>query len=131
MRARAIEDGDLCRLYNARGETFGYAIVLEGMLPGVIGTQKQFKGSNTPGGINVNALVSDELTDFGRAPSFYSCLAEVEKTDDATAVRARWQYLGGEAGYVRAMRKANPGSTLSDEEILATIAEDHPGLRET
>ncbi|MCB1747340.1 MAG: molybdopterin oxidoreductase family protein, partial [Gammaproteobacteria bacterium] len=72
-----------------RGETFGHAVILAAMLPGVVGTQKQFKGSNTPGGINVNALNTEVLTDFGFAPSFYSCLAEIEKSDDATAARAR------------------------------------------
>jgi len=77
--ARGIADGDLCRLYNERGETFGHAVIIEGLLPGVVGTQKQFKGSDTLGGVNVNALVSERLTDFGFAPSFYSCLAEVEK----------------------------------------------------
>ncbi|MCP5200572.1 MAG: molybdopterin-dependent oxidoreductase [Gammaproteobacteria bacterium] len=86
---RGIADGDLCRLYNDRGETFGHAVILAAMLPGVVGTQKQFKGSNTPGGINVNALNTEVLTDFGFAPSFYSCLAEIEKSDDATAARAR------------------------------------------
>ncbi len=84
---RGIADGDLCRLYNDRGETFGYALVLEGMLPSVVGTQKQFKGSNTPGGVNVNALNTEVLSDFGFAPSFYSCLAEIEKADATTCER--------------------------------------------
>jgi anaerobic selenocysteine-containing dehydrogenase len=80
--ARSIVDGDLCRLYNDRGETYAYAVIIAGLIPGMCGTQKQYKGSNTPGGINVNALNSEVLSDFGFAPSFYSCLAEVEKADD-------------------------------------------------
>lgn len=124
--ARGIVDGDLCRLYNDRGETFGHAVVLPGMLPGVIGTQKQFKGSNTPGGVNVNALNTEVLTDIGFAPSFYSCLAEIEKTDEATCRRARLEHFGGPAGYVRVWRQQNPGIDASDAAILEAARARHP-----
>ena len=83
--ARGICDGDFCRLYNERGETFGHAVVIEGLISGVVGTQKQFKGSNTFGGVNVNALNSEMLSDFGLAPTFYSCLAEIEKASESPA----------------------------------------------
>ncbi|MGR8949228.1 MAG: molybdopterin-containing oxidoreductase family protein [Gammaproteobacteria bacterium] len=76
---RGIADGDFCRLFNDRGETFGYAVIIDGMLSGICGTQKQYKGSNTSGGVNVNALNSERLSDFGFAPTFYSCLADIEK----------------------------------------------------
>lgn len=82
--ARDIEDGDFCRLFNDRGETFGHAVVIGGLIPGVCGTQKQFKGSNTHGGLNVNALNTEMLSDFGLAPTFYSCLAEIEKLVEQT-----------------------------------------------
>lgn len=78
-RARGIRDGDFCRLYNDRGETFGYALVMEGLLPGVIGAPKQIAGSRTPGGLNVNAITSQREADLGGAPVFYSTLAELEK----------------------------------------------------
>jgi molybdopterin-containing oxidoreductase family molybdopterin binding subunit len=78
-RARGIESGDYCRLYNDRGETFGYALVVEGLLPGVIGAQKQLRGSRMPSGLNVNALVSQDEADMGRGPVFYSTLAQLEK----------------------------------------------------
>jgi anaerobic selenocysteine-containing dehydrogenase len=80
---RGIKDGDLVRLYNDRGETYCYAVVIDGLMSGVCATQKQYKGSNTPGGVNVNALNSEMLTDFGRSPTFYSVLVEIEKTDPA------------------------------------------------
>jgi anaerobic selenocysteine-containing dehydrogenase len=80
--ARGIKDGDLVRLYNDRGETYCHAVVIEGLLPGVCGTQKQFKGSNTLGGVNVNALNSEMLTDFGNSPCFYSVLAEAERVSE-------------------------------------------------
>lgn len=79
---RGIKDGDLVRLYNDRGETYCYAVIIEDMLDGMCVTQKQFKGSNTPGGVNVNALNTETLTDFGMSPSFYSVLVEIEKASD-------------------------------------------------
>ena len=85
---RGIEDGDFCRLYNDRGETYAHAVIIDGLLPGVCGTQKQFKGSNTAGGVNANALSSEDLTDIGWSPTFYSCLAQVEKVPVEVAERA-------------------------------------------
>jgi len=82
---RGIKDGDLVRLFNDRGETYCYAVVIDGLLSGVCATQKQYKGSNTPGGVNINALNSEMLTDFGRSPTFYSVLAEIQKVDEARA----------------------------------------------
>ncbi|MCL5736824.1 MAG: molybdopterin-dependent oxidoreductase [Actinobacteria bacterium] len=76
---REISDGDLCRLFNDRGETLGVARVIEGLLKGVVGAQKQFTSSLTPGGLNVNALTSQETSDIGDGPVFYSVMAEIEK----------------------------------------------------
>jgi anaerobic selenocysteine-containing dehydrogenase len=77
--ARSIETGDYCRLYNERGETFAHAYVVDGLLPGVVGAPKQLRGSRMRNGVNVNALTSQEESDMGRGPVFYSTLAEVEK----------------------------------------------------
>jgi anaerobic selenocysteine-containing dehydrogenase len=85
--ARGINDGDLVRLYNERGETYCHAVIIEGLLSGVCGTQKQFKGSNTLGGVNVNALNSEMLTDFGNSPCFYSVLAEAERVSEPAVAR--------------------------------------------
>ena len=125
---RGIGDGDLCRLFNDRGETYGYAVVIEGLLQGVLGTQKQFKGSDTPGGVNVNALNSEILSDFGFAPTFYSCLAEVEKASDAMCQQALLKEWGGEPGYIRNWRVQNPGAEASDEDILEQARTAHPGV---
>lgn len=76
---RGIETGDYCRLYNDRGEVFGHAVIVEGLLPGVLGTQKQLQGSKMRNGVNVNALVSQEEADMGRGPVFFSTLAQLEK----------------------------------------------------
>tara|TARA_Y100000768_G_scaffold106853_1_gene78385 strand:- start:472 stop:2718 length:2247 start_codon:yes stop_codon:yes gene_type:complete len=87
-KERGIEDGDLVRLYNDNGETFCYAVLINGLLDGVCATQKQFKGSNTPGGLNVNNLNSEMLTDFGKSPTFYSVLVEIEKASDEMMEKA-------------------------------------------
>jgi anaerobic selenocysteine-containing dehydrogenase len=86
--ARGIADGDYCRLHNDRGEVFGYALVVDGLLPGVVGAQKQLQGSRMANGVNVNALVSQREADMGRGPVFYSTLAQIEKADGA-ALRVR------------------------------------------
>jgi anaerobic selenocysteine-containing dehydrogenase len=125
---RSIADGDFCRLYNDRGETFGHALILHGMLPGVIGTQKQLKGSATAGGVNVNALNTEVLTDFGYAPSFYSVLAEIEKVGDDALDGIKLKGFGGWAGYLRRWRADNPGLEWDDDAILAELRATHPGL---
>ena len=81
--ARGIVDGDPCRLYNDRGEVFGHAIVVPGLLPGVVGAPKQLQGSRQRNGLNVNAIVSQNEADMGRGPVFFSTLAEIEKTTEA------------------------------------------------
>jgi anaerobic selenocysteine-containing dehydrogenase len=78
-QARGIRSGDWCRLYNERGETFGYALVVEGLLPGVVGAPKQLQGSKMKNGVNVNALTSQQEADMGRGPVFYSTMAQIEK----------------------------------------------------
>jgi len=79
--ARGIGDGDYCRLFNDRGEVFGHALIVDGLLPGVIGAQKQLQGSKMRGGVNVNALTSQRESDMGRGPVFYSTLAQLERVD--------------------------------------------------
>ncbi len=81
MLARRIGDGDYCRLFNDRGEVFGHALIVDGLLPGVIGAQKQLQGSKMRGGVNVNALTSQRESDMGRGPVFYSTLAQLERVD--------------------------------------------------
>ncbi len=129
-KARGVEDGDLCRLYNDRGETYAYAVIIDGILPGVCSTQKQFKGSNTPGGVNVNALNSEMLTDFGTSPTFYSCLAEVETASEEMRKKALLKEWGGKKGYVKKWREdpRNDGVKASDNEIIVFAEKQHPGI---
>ncbi|MGU9977500.1 MAG: molybdopterin-containing oxidoreductase family protein [Candidatus Oxydemutatoraceae bacterium WSBS_2016_MAG_OTU14] len=130
---RGIKDGDLVRLYNDRGETYCHAVVIEGLLSGVCATQKQFKGSNTMGGINANALNTEVLTDFGESPSFYSVLVQIEKVKDANKMTSqKWIQIGGLEGYIKLWRQdpANQGIEASDEEIAAFARSQYPELQE-
>jgi anaerobic selenocysteine-containing dehydrogenase len=129
-KKRGLQDGDLCRLYNDRGETFAYAVIIEGMLSGMVSTQKQFKGSNTPGGVNINSLNSEMLTDFGKSPTFYSCLVEVEKADEGMRKKALLTEWGGKEGYIRKWREdpRNQGIEATDDEIISEAEKIHPGV---
>lgn len=130
---RGIKDGDLVRLYNDRGETYCYAVIIDGLLDGVCSTQKQFKGSRTPGGVNANALNTEMLTDFGNSPTFYSALVEAEKADSAAKMTPqRWRQIGGAEGYVRLWRadERNAGVEATDEEILEYVRQKYPEVAE-
>jgi len=127
---RNLKDGDLCRLYNDRGETYAYLVIVEGHVDGMCSTQKQFKGSNTPGGVNVNALNTEVLTDFGESPTFYSVLCEIEKANEEMRKKALLEEWGGKKGYVDKWREdpRNDGIDISDEEILAFAEKQNPDL---
>ena len=126
---RGIKDGDLVRLYNDRGETYCYAVLIEGLLSGTCATQKQFKGSHTPGGVNANALNTEVLTDFGMSPSFYSVLVEIEKVDDADKMtQQKWSQIGGLEGYIKQWRNdpRNADITATDKDIAQFAQERYP-----
>ncbi len=128
-KVRGINEGDLVRLYNDRGETFCYAVIVEGLLSGVCSTQKQFKGSRTLGGVNANALNTEMLTDFGMSPTFYSVLVEAEKVEDHDRVTPqKWAQVGGDEGYIREWRAdpRNAGVEATDEEIIEFARSKHP-----
>jgi anaerobic selenocysteine-containing dehydrogenase len=65
------------RVFNDRGEYRCKAAVNRRARPGVVnglGIWWRKLGRN---GTNVNELTHQQLTDIGRAPSFYDCLVEV------------------------------------------------------
>ncbi len=76
---RHIKNGDLCRIYNNVGETYAHAVIMDSMLDGVASTQKQYKGSLVKNGVNANALNTQDLTDMGAGPIFYTVLAQIKK----------------------------------------------------
>jgi anaerobic selenocysteine-containing dehydrogenase len=71
--ARGIRSGDTVRLFNQRGNCTLEALVEPTIRPGVVCVPSSRWGRN------VNALVSERLTDIGGGPTFYSCLVELEK----------------------------------------------------
>ena len=70
------------------------------------------------------------LTDFGKSPTFYSCLVEVEKADEATRQQALLKEWGGKEGYIQKWRQdpRNQDLAASDEEILAEAEKINPGV---
>jgi anaerobic selenocysteine-containing dehydrogenase len=78
-KSRNIKDGDLCKVFNDVGDTFAHAIIKDSMLEGVASTQKQYRGSLVKNGLNVNALNTQDLTDMGDGPIFYTVLAQIER----------------------------------------------------
>lgn len=76
--ARGIGDGDMVRVFNARGSTHCRAQVGENARPGVVnglGVWWRKLGAN---GTNVNELTHQGLTDLGAGPCFYDCAVEVK-----------------------------------------------------
>ena len=83
--ARNIAQGDAVRLFNSRGEAFLTAHVAFEVQPGVVATPSVRWSGASPNRRNVNALVSERLTDLGGGATFYSCLVEIEKLPNAPA----------------------------------------------
>ena len=75
--ARGIANGARVRVYNDRGEMVLPAKLDESIQPGLVVARLGWAKLG-PGGVNVNALTSQRLTDLGSAPTFYSTLVAVE-----------------------------------------------------
>jgi anaerobic selenocysteine-containing dehydrogenase len=77
-KARGIANGDKVRVWNDRGEILLTALV-DGSVPeGVVAGRMDWAKFNE-GGVNVNALTSERLTDIGAGATFYSVLVDVAK----------------------------------------------------
>jgi anaerobic selenocysteine-containing dehydrogenase len=81
--ARGIRASDQVRVYNARGSCVFVARVDETVRPGVVCAPSVRWGKRSPGGRSANALTSARLTDAGGAPTFYSCLVQVERIGES------------------------------------------------
>lgn len=75
--ARGIRDGMEVEVFNGRGSVRLRARVGPYVRPGVVRAPATRALRRAPGGVNVNALISDRLTDIGGGPCFYNCLVEV------------------------------------------------------
>lgn len=76
---RGISAGASVRLFNDRGHCFCEARISDAVQAGVVRAPSLRWNKNSPGGLGVNRLTSDRLTDLGAAATFYSCLVEAER----------------------------------------------------
>jgi anaerobic selenocysteine-containing dehydrogenase len=76
--ARAIVTGDEVEVFNGRGSIALKALVNAQVAAGVVSARLDWNKLSA-GGLNVNALTSETLTDIGGGPTFYSTLVEVRK----------------------------------------------------
>ena len=81
-RPRGIRTSDQVRIYNQRGSSILIAQVDDSVRPGVLCAPSVRWPRRAPGRRNVNALTSERLTDAGGGPTFYSCLAQLERIGD-------------------------------------------------
>jgi anaerobic selenocysteine-containing dehydrogenase len=79
---RGIRQGDRVRVYNDRGSILAIAEVDGVVAEGVVRAPSVRWNKRSENGSGVNALTSDDLTDIGGGPTFYSCLVEVERCGD-------------------------------------------------
>jgi anaerobic selenocysteine-containing dehydrogenase len=78
--ARGIADGARVRVYNDRGSLLLKARVTDRARTGVVVALSIWWKKLARDGKNVNELTSQVLTDIGRAPTFFDCRVEVEKS---------------------------------------------------
>jgi anaerobic selenocysteine-containing dehydrogenase len=77
--ARGIVDGDMVRIFNDRGSFVAKARVTDKARAGlVVGLSVWWKKLGRDGK-NANEVTSQQLTDMGRAPTFYDTLVQVER----------------------------------------------------
>ncbi|WP_394756364.1 molybdopterin-dependent oxidoreductase [Rhodoferax sp.] len=74
---RAIQNGDIVRVFNARGEYRCKAKISSRARPGVVNGLGVWWRKLGLSGTNVNQLTSQNLTDLGGGPTFYDCLVQV------------------------------------------------------
>jgi len=75
--ARGLHGGEMVRVFNERGEYRCKLAVNARARPGVVNGLGVWWRKLGVDGTNVNELTHQQLTDLGRAPSFYDCLVEV------------------------------------------------------
>ena len=77
---RSIQSGDMVRVFNGRGQYHCKASVSPRARQGVVNGLGVWWRKLGPKGTNVNEVTGQQLTDMGRAPTFYDCAVEVEKS---------------------------------------------------
>jgi anaerobic selenocysteine-containing dehydrogenase len=77
---RGIDDGDMVRVWNDRGECRLTARISDRVKPGVAVALSIWWNKLSPGRGNVNQTASHALTDIGAGATFYDNLVEVAKS---------------------------------------------------
>jgi anaerobic selenocysteine-containing dehydrogenase len=80
-QGRGIVDGAMVQVFNDRGRYLCRARISPRARPGVVNGLGVWWRKLGAGGSNVNEVTHQQLTDIGRAPSFYDCLVEVRPAD--------------------------------------------------
>jgi anaerobic selenocysteine-containing dehydrogenase len=75
---RLIADGDMVDVFNRRGQITLKARIMTTVRPGLVCARLDW-AKLSEGGVNVNVLTSDRLTDMGAGATFYSALVEVQR----------------------------------------------------
>ncbi|GAB4554471.1 MAG: molybdopterin oxidoreductase family protein [Rhizobacter sp.] len=76
--SRGLHGGELVRVFNQRGEYRCKLAVSPRARPGVVNGLGVWWRKLGVAGTNVNEVTHQQLTDLGRAPSFYDCLVDVQ-----------------------------------------------------
>lgn len=82
-RARALEDGDRARVFNALGEVHCRIRVTPLVRPGTVAYPKGVWRRHALNGLTANALVPDTLTDLGGGACFNDARVQVARLADA------------------------------------------------
>ena len=85
--ARGIATGDAVEIANGRGRVELYARVGVTVPAGVVAARLDW-AKLSAGGVNVNALTSERVTDLGGGATFYSTMVEVRRLGGALAMAA-------------------------------------------
>lgn len=86
--ARGIADGDAVTVWNERGSIRLRALLSRRVRPGVVSASMGWN-KLSEGGVGVNQLTSQRLTDLGGGPTFYSTLVFVESAADSVTGQTR------------------------------------------
>lgn len=76
--ARGLGSGDMCRVFNDRGDCILRVEVTENIRPSVVSVDTVWWPKFHQGTRNVNQLVSDDLTDVGKGPVYQESLVQIE-----------------------------------------------------
>jgi anaerobic selenocysteine-containing dehydrogenase len=79
--ARGIRDGDLVRVFNARGSLRLRARVNDRPRPGVVVAPSVWWKKHSPDGGNANNLTAQRIADLGGGATFYDCTVQVERLE--------------------------------------------------